>query len=102
MQAPDSVASYIVTVNSPLQTFAKRLVTESMKVKMPAAAQVAPSEWQSTIDDIQLLKRVQLVLLNGAGYSSWLNRVSLSDGAWWWLASPVRNSGSSCRVRGHP
>ncbi len=78
-QSQDNATAYIVAVNSPLQTFAKRLMADRVQVKMPAAAEADPAQWQPTIDEIQVLQGAQLILLNGAGYSTWLNRVSLSD-----------------------
>jgi zinc transport system substrate-binding protein len=79
VQAQDSATAYVVALNSPLQTFAKRLTTGRVEIKMPTAAEPDPSQWQPSIDEIQVLQGAQLILLNGAGYSSWLNRVSLSD-----------------------
>ena len=75
----DNAAAYIIALNSPLQTLARRLVADHVEVKMPTAAEADPAQWQPTIDEIQVLQGAQLILLNGAGYSTWLNRVSLSD-----------------------
>ena len=78
-RSQDPATPYIVALNSPLQTFARRLLADSVEVKMAATAEPDPSQWQPTIDEILMLQGAQLVLLNGAGYSTWLDRVSLSQ-----------------------
>jgi zinc transport system substrate-binding protein len=71
--------SFIVAVNSPLQYFAQYLIGPEIEVRMPAPTGTDPAQWQPNIEDILQLQRAELILLNGAGYSSWLNKVSLSE-----------------------
>jgi zinc transport system substrate-binding protein len=71
--------SFIVAVNSPLQYFAQYLIGPEVKVRMPAPAGTDPAQWQPNIEDILQLQQAELILLNGAGYSNWLSKVSLSE-----------------------
>jgi zinc transport system substrate-binding protein len=71
---------YIVAVNAPLVYFARRLLDGQVEVVMPAPADTDPAQWRPTAEDIVQLQGAELVLLNGAGYSSWLKHVSLSSG----------------------
>jgi zinc transport system substrate-binding protein len=70
---------FIVAVNSPLQYFAQRLLGDEIEVRMLAPTGTDPAQWQPKIEDILQLQQAKLILLNGAGYSNWLNKVSLSE-----------------------
>ncbi len=74
-------SEFIVAVNTPLQYFAQRLIDEDIEVRMLAPDNTDPAQWQPSIEDVLQLQRAQLILLNGAGYSGWLNKVSISDSA---------------------
>lgn len=74
---PDTSAPYLVAVNSPLQYFALRLVGEGIDVRVPAPAGTDPALWEPTVEDVLQLQGAELVLLNGAGYSPWLDKVTL-------------------------
>jgi zinc transport system substrate-binding protein len=73
------IDSFIVAVNTPLQYFAQYLVGHELEVRMLAPAGTDPAQWQPDIENILQLQQAKLILLNGAGYSSWLNKVSLSE-----------------------
>ena len=73
--AQDSVR--IVTVNYPLQYFAERLAGEAAEVVFPVPADVDPSFWRPNIADISMIQSADLILLNGAGFATWIDRVSL-------------------------
>ncbi len=70
--------AYVVAVNNPLAYFAERLAGDAIEVRMPAPPGTDPAFWQPTVDDILLLQGAELIILNGAGYSPWLNKVSIS------------------------
>jgi zinc transport system substrate-binding protein len=78
-QPQNNADPFIVAVNSPLQYFAQRLIGDEVEVRMPAPAGSDPAQWQPAVEDILQLQQAELILLNGAGYSHWLNKVSLSD-----------------------
>jgi zinc transport system substrate-binding protein len=75
--APDKLIVY--TVNYPLQYFAERIGGEYVKVVFPAPADVDPAYWipdKKTISDYQ---KADLILLNGAHYAKWVEKVTLPE-----------------------
>lgn len=67
----------IVVVNYPLQYLTERLVGDAADVVFPMPAGVDPSFWRPGISDISAIQSADLILLNGAGFASWVDRVSL-------------------------
>ena len=67
----------IVTVNYALQYFAERLVGEAAEVEFPVPQGVDPSFWRPSIADISEIQSADLILLNGAGFATWVDRVTL-------------------------
>ncbi|MEP4147032.1 MAG: zinc ABC transporter substrate-binding protein [Halioglobus sp.] len=72
---------FIIAVNTPLQYFAQRLLDDEIEVLMLAPEDTDPAQWQPSVEDVLQLQQAQLILLNGAGYSNWLSKVSISDSA---------------------
>lgn len=67
----------IAVVNYPLKYFAERIVGDQIKVVFPIPANVDPSFWSPEPEGVLAFQAADLILLNGATYSKWLNRVSL-------------------------
>jgi zinc transport system substrate-binding protein len=67
----------IYTVNYPLAWMAERLGGNSVNVTLPVPADVDPAMWRPTPEIISQFQQADLILLNGAGYASWIPRVSL-------------------------
>ena len=67
----------VITVNYPLAYIAERLAGEAVDVNFPVPADVDPSFWRPSISDISAVQSADLILLNGAGFASWIDRVSL-------------------------
>jgi len=67
----------IVTVNYSLQYFAERLVGDAAEVVFPVPEDVDPSFWRPSISDISTIQSADLILLNGAGFATWVDHVSL-------------------------
>lgn len=67
----------VVAVNYPLQYLAERLLGDAAEVVFPVPKDVDPSFWRPSIADISMIQSADLILLNGAGFSSWVDRVSL-------------------------
>lgn len=67
----------VVTVNYPLQYMAERLLGETGEVNFPVPSDVDPSFWRPSIADISAIQSADLILLNGAGFATWVDRVSL-------------------------
>ncbi|MEM9348811.1 MAG: metal ABC transporter substrate-binding protein [Pseudomonadota bacterium] len=67
----------IVAVNYALQYFAERLAGDSADVVFPVPTDADPSFWRPSISDISAIQSADLILLNGAGFATWIDRVSL-------------------------
>ncbi len=67
----------VYTVNYPLAWAAAQLAENSAEVIFPAPAGVDPAFWEPEPEILTGFQQADLVLLNGAGYAKWLQRVSL-------------------------
>jgi zinc transport system substrate-binding protein len=67
----------VYVVNYPLQYFAERIGGEHVNVVFPAPADVDPAYWMPDTKTISDYQQADLILLNGAGYARWVNRVTL-------------------------
>ncbi len=69
----------VVAVNRPLEEFARRLGGDTVEVVCPVPGGVDPAKWRPRDEDVLAMQQADVVLLNGAQFSKWLNTVSLSD-----------------------
>jgi len=76
-RAGESEKLTIYVVNYPLQYFAERIAGEHAAVVFPAPADVDPAYWMPDAKTISDYQRADLILLNGANYAKWVNKVSL-------------------------
>jgi zinc transport system substrate-binding protein len=60
-----------------LKYFAERIAGEHARVVFPAPADVDPAYWMPDAKTISDYQRADLILLNGANYAKWVNKVSL-------------------------
>jgi zinc transport system substrate-binding protein len=60
--------------------FARRLLGDDIEVRLLAPPNIDPAAWQPAVADVLQLQGAELVLLNGAGYSSWPDKVAVSPG----------------------
>ena len=67
----------VVAVHQALQDFAQSLLADDAEVVFPVPQGVDPSFWRPSIADISMIQSADLILLNGAGFASWIDRVSL-------------------------
>jgi len=67
----------VYTVNYPLQYFAERIAENHTKVVFPAPPDVDPAYWTPDSKTIVAYQHADLILLNGANYAKWVNKVSL-------------------------
>jgi zinc transport system substrate-binding protein len=67
----------IYTVNYPLKYFAERIAGEYADVVFPAPPDLDPAFWMPNPETIVQYQQADLILLNGAGYAKWINKVSL-------------------------
>ncbi len=68
----------VIAVNKALHDFAERLLGDTAEVVFPVPDGVDPSFWRPSIADISMIQSADLILLNGAGFATWVDRVSLS------------------------
>jgi zinc transport system substrate-binding protein len=66
----------IYTVNYPLAYFAERIGGEHVQVVFPAPKE-DPAFWIPDAKTVAAYQKADLILLNGANYAKWLNKVSL-------------------------
>jgi len=69
----------VYAVNYPLAYFAERIAGNTVEVVFPAPEDVDPAMWVPDVDTVARFQRADLVLLNGAGYAAWIQRVTLSQ-----------------------
>lgn len=67
----------IVAVNAPLADFAKTLGGDAVEVSIPIPQGEDPMTFQPDIEAISAVQQADLILLNGAGYAQWIEKVSL-------------------------
>lgn len=67
----------VIAANYALQYFADRLFGDTAGVVFPVPGDVDPSFWRPSIADISMIQSADLILLNGAGFATWVDRVSL-------------------------
>lgn len=67
----------VCVVNYPLKYFAERIGGDSVNVQFPAPADEDPAYWSPDAEQIAVYQEADVILLNGAKYAKWVDRVSL-------------------------
>jgi zinc transport system substrate-binding protein len=67
----------IYTVNYPLKYFAERIAGEHASVAFPVPHDVDPAYWMPDRKTILAYQKADLILMNGALYAKWTEKVSL-------------------------
>lgn len=67
----------VYVVNYPLKYFAERIAGDHAKVVFPAPADEDPAYWMPDAKTISEYQRADIILLNGANYAKWVNKVTL-------------------------
>ena len=67
----------VYVVNDPLKYFAERIGGDLVQVEFPAPPDVDPAFWSPDAATIVAYQQADLILLNGAGYAAWVDRVTL-------------------------
>ncbi len=75
----DPVAPAVVAVNYPIAYMAKRIAGDWLRVEFPVPGDVDPADWQPGVEQVVAVQQASLILLNGAGYAGWVERVSLPE-----------------------
>lgn len=68
----------VVASNFPLYTCTERIAGDLAEVRFLSPPDIDPAFWQPSPESIAILQAADLVVLNGATYESWIDRVSLS------------------------
>lgn len=69
----------VYAVNYPLAYFAERIGGDRVRVELPVPPGADPAYWIPSPETIAAYQDADLVLLNGAGYASWIARASLPE-----------------------
>lgn len=92
-RAADKPGKPIVLVaNYPLQYFAERLGGDAIDVRYPGPPDEDPAFWQPDDETIAKYQAADLILMNGATYSKWAEKISLP-------ASKVIDSSASFKAQ---
>jgi zinc transport system substrate-binding protein len=73
--AGDELTAYVV--NYPLQYFAQRIGGELVSVEFPGPVDEDPAFWSPDAATVSAYQQADRILLNGAGYAHWVQRVTL-------------------------
>jgi zinc transport system substrate-binding protein len=65
--------------NYPLYYFTVRIAGDAADVVLPVPEGADPAYWMPGAEEIAALQKADLIILNGAGYEQWLDKVALSD-----------------------
>jgi zinc transport system substrate-binding protein len=69
----------VLVANYPLQFFAQRIAGDAVEVRFLAPKNEDPAFWQPDEAAITALQNADLILMNGAGYSKWADKVTLPE-----------------------
>ena len=59
----------------PIYKFAKAVGGEKVDVSVIIPSGVEPHDWEPTVQDIELLKQSNMIIINGAGLESWIPKL---------------------------
>jgi zinc transport system substrate-binding protein len=67
----------VYVVNYPLKYFTERIAENRVDVRFPAPSDEDPAFWKPDVDTIAAFQTADLIVLNGATYAKWTEKVSL-------------------------
>lgn len=76
---PKSSRLQIFAANQPLAYFADRIGGTEVDVHLPMPKDIDPAFWHPTDDDIAQFQHADLIVMNGAAYSKWAEKVTLPE-----------------------
>ncbi len=71
--------SQVLVANYPLQYFAQRIAGDAVEVRFLAPKNEDPAFWQPDEAAITAFQSADLILMNGANYSKWADKVTLPE-----------------------
>ncbi len=60
----------------PLYEFSQKIGKEKVDVKLLVPVGVEPHEWEPTIKDVQQMQKSDLIIINGIGFESWVDKLN--------------------------
>jgi len=60
----------------PLQEFSQNVGKEKVDVKLLVPVGVEPHDWEPTIKDVQQMQKSDLIVINGIGFESWVDKLN--------------------------
>lgn len=67
----------VAVANYPLKYFTERLAGSHVQVVYPVPADEDPAFWKPKDDDVAAFQQADLIIMNGATYSKWADKVTL-------------------------
>ena len=74
---PQHTQPMVAVTNYPLQYFTERIVGDHIEVIFPIPSDVDPAFWVPEPGGVLAFQSADVILLNGASYSKWLDKVTL-------------------------
>ena len=59
----------------PLHEFSQNIGKEKIDVKLLVPVGVEPHDWEPTIKDVQQMQKSDLIIINGIGFESWVDKL---------------------------
>ncbi len=78
-EAPKSGKPQVLVANYPLQYFAQRIAGDAVEVRFLAPKDGDPAFWQPDEAAIAAFQGADIILMNGATYSKWADKVTLPE-----------------------
>jgi zinc transport system substrate-binding protein len=75
--APSAASGTILVTSQPLQEMAQSVAKDSLKIQSVVPEQTISRLWKPAKKDAQVMQQADAILINGAGYEPWMDRVSL-------------------------
>jgi zinc transport system substrate-binding protein len=60
----------------PLREFSQNVGNEKVDVKLLVPVGVEPHDWEPTIKDVQQMQKSDLIIINGIGFESWVDKLN--------------------------
>jgi zinc transport system substrate-binding protein len=74
-KSTDKLSVYVV--NYPLRYFAERIAGEHATIHFPVPPHVDPAYWMPDVENVSSYQKADLILLNGATYAKWVDKVTI-------------------------
>jgi len=69
----------IVSSFYPLYDFAQNIGKDKVEVFLLIPEGVEPHDWEPTIQDVQLMQKSDLIIINGIGFESWVDKLEVMN-----------------------